>query len=46
MARKYKQPSIVSGMTIQDILNMDIDTFNKLNTSDMRKVVEIGRAHV
>lgn len=39
MARKYKQPSIVSGMTIQDILNMDINTFNKLNTSDMRKVV-------
>ena len=39
MTRKYKQPSIVSGMTIQDIMNMDIDTFNKLNTSDMRKVV-------
>lgn len=39
MARKYKQPSIVSGMTIQDIMNMDINTFNKLNTSDMRKVV-------
>lgn len=39
MARTYKQPSIVSGMMIQDIMNMDIDTFNKLNTSDMRKVV-------
>lgn len=39
MVRKYKQPSIVSGMTVQDILNMDINTFNKLNTSDMRKVV-------
>lgn len=39
MARKYKQPSIVSGMSVQDILNMDIDTFNKLNTSDLRKVV-------
>ena len=39
MARKYKQQSIVWGLTIQDILNMDIDTFNKLNTSDMRKVV-------
>lgn len=39
MTRKYKQPSIVSGMTIQDIMNMDINTFNKLNTSDMRKVV-------
>lgn len=39
MARTYKQPSIVSGMTIQDILNMDNATFNKLSTSDMRKVV-------
>lgn len=39
MARTYKQPSIVSGMTIQDIINMDITTFNKLNTSDLRKVV-------
>ena len=39
MARKYKQQSIVSGMSVQDILNMDIDTFNKLNTSDLRKVV-------
>lgn len=39
MARKYKKPSIVSGMSIQDILNMDINTFNKLNTSDLRKVV-------
>ncbi len=38
MARTYKQPSIVSGMTIQDILNMDNKTFNSLNTSDMRKV--------
>lgn len=37
--RNYKQPSIVSGMSVQDILNMDIDTFNKLNTSDLRKVV-------
>ncbi len=39
MARTYKQPSIVSGMTVQDILNMDNKTFNSLNTSDMRKVV-------
>ena len=39
MARKYKQPSIVSGMSVQDILNMDIDTFNKLNVSDLKKVV-------
>ena len=39
MARTYKKPSIVSGMSVQDILNMDIETFNKLNTSDLRKVV-------
>lgn len=39
MVRKYKQPSIVSGMSVQDILNMDIDTFNKMNTSDLRKIV-------
>ena len=39
MARTYKQPSFVSGMTVQDILNMDNKTFNSLNTSDMRKVV-------
>lgn len=39
MARKYKQPSLVSGMSIQDIMNMDINTFNKLSTSDLRKVV-------
>lgn len=39
MARTYKQPSIVSGMSVQDILNIDADTFNKLGVSDMRKVV-------
>lgn len=39
MARAYKQKSIVSGMTVQDILNMDNATFNKLTTSEMRKVV-------
>ena len=39
MARIYKQPSIVSGMSIQDILNMDNATFNKLTESEMRKVV-------
>lgn len=39
MARIYKQPSIVSGKSIHDILNMDIKIFNKLNESDMRKVV-------
>lgn len=39
MARTYKKPSLVSGMSVQDILNMDINVFNKLNTSDLRKVV-------
>lgn len=39
MARSYKQKSIVSGMSVQDILNLDNETFNKLSTSDMRKVV-------
>lgn len=39
MARNYKNKSIVSGMSVQDILNMDNETFNKLSTSDMRKVV-------
>lgn len=39
MARTYKKPSIVSGLTVNDILNMNINTFNSLNTSDLRKVV-------
>lgn len=39
MARRYKQPSVVSGKSIDDIMNMDIQTFNKLNKSDLRKVV-------
>ena len=39
MARTYKNPSIVSGLSIQDILNMDNATFNKLSAPDMRKVV-------
>lgn len=39
MARAYKQKSIVSGMTVQDILNMDNATFNKLTESEMRKVL-------
>lgn len=38
MAKKYKQPSIVSGMTINDIMNMDAKTFNKLNKEDLRKI--------
>lgn len=39
MARAYKSPSIVSGLTIEQIVNMDINKFNALNTSDLRKVV-------
>lgn len=39
MARVYKQLSLVSGMSVQDILNMDNATFNKLTASEMRKVV-------
>ena len=39
MARTYKQKSIVSGMSVKDVLNMDINTFSSLNLSDMRKVV-------
>ena len=37
--RQYKQPSIVSGMSIKDILNMDLTEFNRLGLSDLRKVV-------
>lgn len=37
--RSYKSKSIVSGLSTKDILNMDINTFNKLNVSEMRKVV-------
>lgn len=36
---KYKQPSIVSGMSVTDITSMDIRDFNKLGLSDLRKVV-------
>lgn len=36
---KYKQPSFVSGKSIQDIMNLDIGTFNQLKASDMKKVV-------
>lgn len=36
---KYKQPSIVSGKSVQDIINMDSTEFNNLNASDLRKVV-------
>lgn len=39
MAKIYKKPSIVSGKSISDILNMDIKTFNSLGKSDLQKVV-------
>lgn len=38
MARTYKKPSIVSGLSIQDILNIDSREFNKLNLSDLRQL--------
>ena len=37
--QQYKQPSIVSGKSITDILNMDISDFNKLELKDLRLVV-------
>lgn len=39
MSRTYKSPSIVSGLSVEQIVNMDITTFNKLSVSDLRKVV-------
>lgn len=39
MAREYKQPSIVSGLSVKDILNMSIEKFNSLKLPDLRKVV-------
>ena len=38
MARVYKQPSIVSGLKIKDILNMDVSDFNKLGIKDLQKI--------
>ena len=38
MARVYKQPSIVSGLKIKDILNMDVSDFNKLGKKDLQKI--------
>ena len=37
--KKYKQPSLVSGMSITDILNMDITDFNKLGFKNLKLVV-------
>lgn len=37
--RNYKQPSIVSGLSIDDILNMDINEINKLSEKEMKLVL-------
>ena len=37
--KKYKQPSLVSGQSIDDILNMDIVDFNRLSEKDLKLVV-------
>lgn len=39
MPKTYKQKSIVSGMSINDIMNMGIKQFNKLTEPELRKVV-------
>lgn len=39
MAMTYKQQSVVSGMSVQDVLNIDNKLFNSLTESDLRKVV-------
>ena len=39
MARTYKNPTIVSGLSVDQILNMDPDQFNKLSLPEMRHVV-------
>ena len=39
MPKTYKQKSIVSGLSINDIMNMDIRKFNKLTEPELRKVV-------
>ena len=36
MARNYKQPSLVSGMSVKDILQLDNRAFNALSESDLR----------
>ena len=39
MPKTYKQKSIVSGLSINDIMNMDIRQFNKLTEPELKKVV-------
>lgn len=38
MVRQYKNPSIVSGLSVQDILGMDVAQFNKLNAKELRQI--------
>lgn len=37
--KKYKQPSIVSGMSVKEIASMDINDFNKLSAKELRLIV-------
>lgn len=36
--KEYKQPSIVSGKSVKDILSMDVSEFNKLGLKEMQKI--------
>lgn len=36
--KEYKQPSIVSGKSVKDILSMDVSEFNKLGLKDLQKI--------
>lgn len=36
--KEYKQPSIVSGKSTNQILSMDVDTLNKLGKKDLQKI--------
>lgn len=38
MKTTYKNPSIVSGMSVNSILNMDEKIFNKLNEKELRQI--------
>ena len=36
--KEYKQKSIVSGLSVKQILNMDVSEFNKLGKKDLQKI--------
>lgn len=38
MPRSYKNPSIVSGLSINDILTMDFDKWERLNAKELRQI--------